>query len=166
MPLQSIQMALLNSKTQMTDTKPSETIVATESELVMEAETAIGIGNEETAAETRSRERTERRMGLQQVITAVHMEVQRVGAEAEVVMMTADTHVATEIALMKPAAEMGTITEVVVVCAHGLGVLIEISTARESAGIAMMATLLQGKTAAAEMIVARAEARNGRVHPH
>lgn len=150
----------------MTDTNPSETIVATEKEIVMEAETAIGIEKEETAAETRSREKTARRMGLQQVITAVHMEVQRVGAEAEVVMMTADTHVATEIAQMKPAVETGTITEAVVACAHGLRVLIEIFTARESAGIAMIPMLLQGKTAATEMIVARAEAPSERVHPH
>lgn len=50
----------------------------------------------------------------------VLMEVLRVDAEVEVEMMTAATHVATEIAQMMQAVEMGTITEAVAEYAHAL----------------------------------------------
>jgi hypothetical protein len=50
------------------------------------------------------------------------MEVSRVGVEAEVEMMTVDTHVVTEIALTRPAVEMETSIEVVDALAHALGV--------------------------------------------
>jgi hypothetical protein len=132
-------MALLNPKMQMTDTNPSATIVEIENELGMVAETATEIESDETAVGIRfARTQMEIRMEHPQVITAVHMEVPRVGAEAEVEMMTADTHVATEIVLMRPAAEMEITTEEVVACAHGLGAQTEISTVPEIAEIAMM----------------------------
>jgi len=147
---------------QMTVTDPNATIV--ETELVKVAETAIETESEGTAAVTRSRERyTARRMGPPQVIMAVHTEVQGAGAEAEVEMMTADAHDATEIALMRPG-EMWIITEVVVACAHGLEAQTETSTAQEIAGIAMTQTLLQEKTAGTETIVARVEVHNGKAH--
>jgi hypothetical protein len=152
---------------QMTATNPSATIVETESELVRAAETVTEIENEETVAETRARETSmEKMMEHLQVTMAVHMEVQRVGVEAEVEMMTADTHVGTETARMTPAGEMETITEVVVACAHGLGAQTEISTALETAVIVMIPTLLREKTVETEMSVARAEAPSERVRPH
>ena len=160
-------MALLNPKMRMTVINPSATIVEIENESVMAAETATEIESGEIAAGTRfARRQMEIGMERPQVITAVQMEVQRVGAEAEVEMMTADTHVATEIALTRPAAEMEIITEEVVVCAHGLGARIEIFTVREIAEIAMMQMLLQEKTAEIEMTAAKAEVPNERVRLH
>jgi hypothetical protein len=132
-------MALLNLKMQMTATNPSATIVEIENAPVKAAETATEIESDETAAEIRSAKRQmEIRMEHPQVITAVHMVVPRVGAEAEVEMMTADTHVDTEIVQTRAAVEMEITTEEVVVCAHGLGVQTEISTVHEIAVIAMM----------------------------
>ena len=151
----------------MTATNPSAMIVETESERVMAAEIAIEIESEETAAEKRSRETpTGRRIEHLQVTTAVHMEVQKVGAEAEVEMMTADTHVVTETVLMRSAGEMETIIEVVVACAHGLEARTEISIVLETAVIAMTPTFLQRKTVETETSVARAEAPSEREHPH
>jgi hypothetical protein len=132
-------MALLNQKMQMTVINLSATIVETKNEPVMAAETATGIESGEIAAGTRfARRQMEIRMEHPQVITVVHMEVQRVGAEAGVEMMIADTHVATEIVLTMPAAEMEIITEGVVACAHGLGAQTETSTVPEIVVIAMM----------------------------
>jgi hypothetical protein len=160
-------MALLNPKMQMTVINPSATIVEIENEPVIAAEIATEIESEEIAAGTRFAERQmEIKMEHLQVITGVHMEVQRVGAEAEVEMMTADTHVATETVLTRPAAEMEITTEEVAACAHGLGARTEISTVLEIVVIAMMQTLLQEKTAETEMTVAKAEAPNERVHLH
>jgi hypothetical protein len=51
----------------------------------------------------------------------VPMEVSRVGAEAEVEKMTADTHVATEIVLTRSVAETAIFTEEGAVIAHALG---------------------------------------------
>ena len=51
----------------------------------------------------------------------VLMEASRVGAEAEVEKMTADTHVATETALTRSVAEMAIFIEEVAVHAHVLG---------------------------------------------
>jgi hypothetical protein len=158
-------MGLLNQEMQMTVIDPSEAIA--ETELVKAAETVTEIESDEIAAETRSRERpTATRMELLQVIMAVHMEVQRVGVEAEVEMMTADTHVATETALVRPAAEMEIFTEVSVACAHGLGVPTETFTVQEIAGIAMMPMLLQETTAETETNVARAEVPSEKVRLH
>ena len=152
-------MALLNSTTKMTVIDPSASIV--ENELVIPAGTAIETESEEIAV-PRSRETsTAIRMELPQAIMTVHMEVQRVGAEAEVEMMTAGTHVATEIALMTLAAEMEIITEVAVARAHGLGAQTETFTVHEE--IAEIAMTSQEKTAAIEMIVAKAEAQSERV---
>jgi hypothetical protein len=120
---------------QMTAIDPSATIV--ENELVSPAETATEIASEGTAAVTRSRERP-MVMEPPQVIMAVHTEVQRVGAEAEVEKMTVVTHVATEIALTRAAAEMETITEGGVACAPGREAPVETSTVQEIVGTAMM----------------------------
>jgi hypothetical protein len=148
-------MVLLKLKTKMTVIDPSATIV--ENELGILAETAIEIESEESAAPRSRESTTATRMELRQVIMTAHMEVSRVGAEAEVEMMTADTHAATEIALMKLAAEMETITEAAVACAHGLGAQTETFTAHEIVAIALMS---QEKTVGTEMNVARAEAQS------
>ena len=153
----------------MTVINPSATIVEIENESVMAAETATEIESGEIAAGTRfARRQMEIGMERPQVITAVQMEVQRVGAEAEVEMMTADTHVATEIALTRPAAEMEIITEEVAELAHVLGALIEIRGAHaESAASEMMRIRDRGKTVAKKMSRAeQVEVQSARVHLH
>jgi hypothetical protein len=65
------------------------------------------------------------------------MEALRVGAEAEVVMMIADTHVATETVPMRQAAEMEIFTEEVVALAHVLEAPIDIIGLEVTVVIAM-----------------------------
>ena len=157
------QMALPNREMQTTVINPNVTTV--ETELVKEAETVIETENEETAVETSSRgRRTAIKMELPQVIMAAHMEVQRVGAEAEAEMMIADTHDATETAQTKLAAETVIFTEVAAACDHGLGAQTETSIVRAIAEIAMILMLLQEKIAGTEMSVARAEVPSEKVH--
>lgn len=90
----------------------------------------------------------------------------RVGAEAEVVTMIVDTHVATETALTKEADEMEIIIEEVVVHAHALEAQIEIPGAHEA--IAVIVTI---QTSSREMSVEtgmkdveQAEVPKGRAH--
>jgi hypothetical protein len=94
----------------------------------------------------------------------VLMGVLRVDAEVEVAMMTADTHVDTEIAQMRQAAETVTSTEVVVVCAHALEAP-EITIALEgTVAIAMMQMESPEMIAETEMkVVDQVEAPNERV---
>jgi hypothetical protein len=124
----------------MTDTKMSATNAAIENEIVMQAETAIGIESVETAAGTRCAERTGIKSWLErpQAIMAALMGVSRVGAEAEVEKMTDDTHVATEIALTRSVAEMAIFTEEAAVHAHALGAQTDITAPEATAVIEMI----------------------------
>ena len=69
---------------------------------------------------------------------AAPMEAPRVGAEAEVEMMTVDTHVATGTARIRQAAEMVIFTEVLAVPAHDQEAKIDTIGHVETAVIAMI----------------------------
>jgi hypothetical protein len=122
----------------MTDIRMSATIAATENEIAMEAEIVIGIESAETEAGTKVAMGIKSWLERLQVIMAVLTGASRVGAEAEVEKMTADTHAATEIARTRLAVEMAIFTEEAAVHAHVLGALIDTTDPEAIAVIEMM----------------------------